>query len=37
MAEEVYDVASRMTGEFANSVLRNAVDGVPAQFIGAEL
>ena len=37
MAEEGYGVANQMTGEFANSVLRNAVDGVPAQFIDAEL
>ena len=37
MAEEVYDVARRMTGEFANRVVRNAVDGMPVQFIDAEL
>ena len=36
-AEEVFDVVSRMTGEFANHVVRNAVDGVPVQFIDAEL
>ena len=35
-AEEVFDVASRMTGEFANRVVRDAVDGVPVQFIDAE-
>ena len=35
-AEEVFDVARRTTGEFANRVVRNAVDGVPFQFIDAE-
>ena len=34
--EEVFDVVSRMTGEFANGVVANAVDGVPVQFIDAE-
>ena len=35
-AEEVFDGASRMTGEFADRVVRSAVDGVPVQFIDAE-
>ena len=35
-AKEVFDVVSRMTGEFANRVVGNAVDGVPVQFIDAE-
>ena len=35
-AEEVDDGASRVTGEFANRVVRGAVDGVPVQFIDPE-
>src|SRR5207244_8255245 len=35
-AEEVFDAASWMTGELANPVVRNAVDGVPVQFVDAE-